>query len=131
MTFANIQKALDIKLKALPSCPYISWPNTQFKPANNNLYIRPTLLMSKTDLYTLNTYNRFPGIYQIDVFGQLNRGVQQVYSMADEIKSHFETDKTLIEDDTILLIQEISLGAGTREEAWYHIYVQINFLAFN
>ncbi len=129
---SNIQKILDTRLKSLPSNPYIAWPNTQFQPANSTSYIRPTLLMATTDLYTLNNHERLPGLYQVDIFGQLNRGVQQVYSLADEIRDWFDADREYTEGTTTLYIQAIS--SGTTQEvqgAWYRVFVEINFLAFN
>lgn len=129
--FANIQKVLDVRLKALPSNPYIAWPNTQFKPANYLYYVRPTLLMGRTELYTLNDHEQIPGIYQINIATQLNRGVQQAYSLADEIKSHFESDRELTEGNTIVLIQGISIGQAEAQDAWWRTFVEVSFLTYN
>lgn len=128
--FANIQKVLDTRLKALPSNPSIAWPNVKFIPGNASYYVRPTLIMSSTDVYTLDDYNRLPGIYQVDIFGQLNRGIQQVYSVADEIKSHFDTEKRLSEGSTVLHVNGIRLSQGERDEAWFKVFVEINFTAY-
>lgn len=128
---ANIQKVLDVRLKSLPSNPYISWPNTKFTPVNQTSYIRPTLLLGRTDLYTLNDYERIPGIYQVDILGQLNRGVQTVYTIADEIKTHFESDRNLSEGNTLVKIQGISFGQAEVQDAWYRVFVEISFLTFN
>lgn len=129
---SNIQKILDTRLKSLPSNPYIAWPNTQFQPANSTNYIKPTLLMANTNLLTLNNHKELPGIYQVDIYGQLNRGVQQVYQLADEIYDWFNADKDYTEGSTTLYIQSISYGT-TQDVigSWYRIFVEINFLAFN
>lgn len=128
--FANIAKILDTRLKALPSSPSIAWPNTKFVPGNFAMYIRPTLILGDTDVYTLNDRNMLPGIYQVDVFSQLNRGIASAYAVADEIKNHFDGDKEMTEGSTILHIHGISLAQGERDDAWFHIYVSINFQAF-
>lgn len=131
--FANIQRVLDSKLKTVPSSPFISWPNAETRPGNTTLtqYIKPTLLLASTELYTLNDYERIPGIYQVDIYGKLNRGVQQVYSIADEIKEHFEGSRLLVQDDTLVMIQGISMGPALREDSWYRVFVEINFICFN
>lgn len=131
--FANIQRVLDEKIKTAPSNTYISWPNTNVKPGNAQLtqYIRPTMLLAATDVYTLNDYERIPGIYQIDVFGQTNRGVGQVYNIADEIKTHFESSRTLIQDGTVVLIKGISMRQAEREDAWFKVIVEVNFICYN
>jgi hypothetical protein len=133
MSFANIQRALDDKLKTAASNPYIVWPNAEVRPGNAALssYVRPTLLLANTDLYTLNDYERIPGIYQVDIYGQLNRGVQAVYSLADEIKTLFEDSRRLTVSSTIVLIQGIGIGQASREDAWYRVSLNINFICFN
>lgn len=128
--YANIAKILDTRLKLLGSAPSIAWPNTKFVPGNLALYVRPTLMLGSTDIYTLNDRNRIPGIYQIDIFGQSNRGIQTVFAVADELKNHFDEVKEMSEGSTIVHIHGISLHEGQRDEAWYSVYVQVNFEAF-
>jgi hypothetical protein len=131
--FANIQRLLDEKLKSMAGVPFISWPNAETKPGNAALvqYLKPTLLLGDTQMYTLNDYERIPGIYQIDIYGQLNRGVQQVHSIADEIKTHFEANRQLEINGTMVLIQNINMGPSLREDSWYRGYVEVNFICFN
>ena len=131
--FANIQRLLDERLKSVTSVPFISWPNAEVRPGNSALtqYVKPSLLLASTDLYTLNDYERIPGIYQVDIYGQLNRGIQQVYSTADDIKSHFEANRKLEINGTIVFIQSVSMGSAVREDSWFRVYIEINFICFN
>ena len=131
--FANIQRLLDERLKLTPTSPFISWPNAEVRPGNAALtqYVRPTLILASTELYTLNDRERIPGIYQVDVYGQLNRGVAQIYTIADDIKEHFETTRVLELDDTLVLIQSISMGQPAREDSWFKVFVEINFICYN
>jgi len=131
--FANTQRLLDERLKLTASSPFISWPNAEFRPGNAAIrqYIRPSLLLGKTDLYTLNDHERIPGIYQVDIYGELNRGVSRVYSLADEIKLQFESERRLQLNNTIVLIQNISMGPALREDNLFRVYVEINFICFN
>lgn len=131
--FANIQRLLDTRLKSLPSSPFIAWPNAEVRPGNSALteYVRPSLLLASTELHTVNDRQRIPGIYQVDIYGQLNRGVRSTYALADEIKEHFEDDRDLTQDSTLLLIQNISMGPAEREESWYKVVVEINFICYD
>lgn len=131
--FANIQRLLDERLKALAGGPFISWPNAEVKPGNAALtkYIKPTLLLGNTDLYTLNDYERIPGIYQIDIYGQLNRGVQEVHSIADDLKDHFDAMRKLEIGNTIVFIQNVNMGPSIREDSWYRVFIEVHFICFN
>lgn len=131
--FANIQRLLDDRLKIVSGIPFISWPNAETRPGNAALtqYVRPSLILAGTSLYTLNDYERIPGIYQIDIYSQLNRGVAATYSVADGIKTHFEASRRLTVSNTIVLIQGISLGSCLREDSWYRGYVEVNFICYN
>jgi hypothetical protein len=133
MSFLKIQKLLDSRLKLSPSSPFIAWPNTDVKPGNASLttYVRPTLLLANTELHTLNDYERIPGVYQIDIYGQLNKGIAQTYSLADEIKNHFYANRTLVQDDTIVLIQAVSLTSTNRDEAWWKAVLEVSFICYN
>jgi len=132
-TFANIQRVLDERLKTMPGVPFISWPNAEVRPGNAALtqYVRPSLLLANTELYTLNDYERIPGIYQIDIYGQLNRGVQQVYSIADSLKDHFESNRALVQGSSLVFIQGINMGQAVREDKWFRVFVEVNFMCFN
>lgn len=131
--FANIQRLLDERLKNVPAVPFISWPNAETRPGNSALtqYVRPTLLLSDVDLYTLNSYEKIPGIYQVDIYGQLNRGVAQTYSTADAIKEYFNASRSLSYSNVVVLIQGISMRQAAREDSWYRVTLEINFICFN
>lgn len=137
--FANIQRLLDTQLKTLPSSPFISWPNAETRPGNAALtqYVKPTLILGKSELNTLSGADRIPGIYQIDVYGQLNRGVRQVYMLADEIKEYFTTTRNLVQGETNVKILTVDLrpsedrGTNNKTDAWFKIIVDINFICFN
>lgn len=131
--FANTQRLLDEKLKLTPSNPFVAWPNAEVRPGNAQLtqYIRPTMLLASTELNTLDGADTIPGIYQIDIYGKLNRGVGQVYSLADEIKEHFSVTRRLERDSTVVMIQAISMGQAVREEAWFKVFLEVNFIVYH
>lgn len=131
--YANIQRLLDQQLKLVPSNPYVSWPNAEIRPGNSalNQFVQPNLLLASTELHTLKDHERIPGIYQIDIYGKLNRGVRQILTLADETKEHYEATRKLTQGDTTVFIQNISLGPYERQEAWFKTFVEVNFICYN
>ena len=130
-TFLNIQRALDKRLAAMPNRPAIAWPNTKFTSQNETLYLRPTMLPAQSSLYTLNDVHRNPGIYQIDIFCALEKGVSAALTMADEIIDFFEEDRSLTAGVDTVYIQSCGVSAGERQESWYRVYVEIAYVCFS
>lgn len=129
-TFSNIQKALDTKLNTLANRPYIAWPNTKFTPTENTAFIRPTMLASSGDLLTLNNEHLNPGIYQIDIYVPLEKGLNSALILVDDIKDHFEVNRVLVANGTTVFIQNINLGSIQREEAWFRAILEINYSCY-
>lgn len=129
--FSNIQRALDTKLNTLANRPFIAWPNTKYAPTENTAFIRPTLLPVSSDLYTLNNEHRNPGIYQIDVFVPLEKGLNSALSLIDDIAEHFSSDRRLSAGTDTVFIQNISISPAERQEAWLRIYIEINYVCYS
>lgn len=129
--FSNIQRALDTHLNTLANRPYIAWPNTKFSPTENAAYIRPTVIPANSTLQTLNDVHRNPGIYQVDVFVPLEKGLNSALSLVDEIKAHFEEDRTLVAGSDTVMIQNIGLGQLERQDAWFRVYLEINYICYS
>lgn len=129
--FSNIQRALDTHLNTLSSRPYIAWPNTKFNPVENAAYIKPTVLAANSSLETLNDVHKNPGIYQVDIYVPLEKGLNSALSLVDDIKDHFEDNRTLTSGGTIVYIQNVSLGQLERQDAWFRVYLEINYICYS
>lgn len=129
--FSNIQRALDTHLNSLTDRPYVAWPNAKATPLNGSSYIRPTLLPANSDLYTLNDVNMNPGIYQIDIYAPLEKGLNSALTLADAIKDHFESNRRLTAGGDTVFIQNISLGSAERQDAWYRVFLEINYVCYS
>lgn len=129
--FSNIQRALDTHLNLLANRPYIAWPNTKFSPTENIAYIRPTLLPANSTLETLNDVNRNPGIYQVDVYVPLEKGLNSALSLIDDVKDHFESNRSLVTGGDTIFIQNITLGQLERQDAWFRVYLEINYICYS
>jgi len=127
--FNDIQNALNTKLNSISgSLPAIFWPNTQKEPTKNVDYIRPTLLPASTELYTLNAGDYHQGIYQVDIFVQLNKGTSAALVIADQIRTLFRR-QSLVSGTTIVHTQNISMSQAQRDEGWWHVFVEVNYLS--
>lgn len=128
---ANIQAALDTKLNGLSGRPYIAWPNTKYNPTENTSYIRPTILPAASQLYTITDNHRNSGIYQIDIFTALEKGMAPALTLADNIKTYFESDRVLTAGSDQILIQNISMGTPERQDAWFRVYLEVNYICYS
>ena len=127
--FNDIQNALNAKLNSISGdLPLIYWPNSQLEPNRNNSYIRPTLLPASSENYTLNGGNYHQGIYQVDIFVQLNKGTAAAFLLADQIRELF-LRQSIVANTTIVHIQNISMSQAQRDEGWWHVFVEVNYLS--
>ncbi len=76
---------------------------------------------------TLNGTLKNPGIYQVDIFTPVGKGEGAALIIADRIKMHFEANRRLVANSDTIFILQVSLGKGERENAWNHIFVEVNY----
>lgn len=123
----NIEAALNTRLATLSGSPPVQWPNTRYQPVENTAFIRPTLLPAQTVLETLDGSEIHKGIYQVDVFVPLEKGVSAIDTLLDSIASLYRSNKIMTATNTIW-VQGISRGPANREESWYTSYIEVNYL---
>jgi uncharacterized protein DUF4128 len=128
--FTNIEAALHTRLATLGSSPPVAWPNTNYRPIENTTFIRPTVLPASTNLETLAGMEQHVGIYQVDVFVPLEKGVATLDSWLDAIQSLFKSNKTLTATD-VVFVQAVSRSPAVRDEAWYTGFVEINYICYS
>jgi hypothetical protein len=128
--FTNIETALHTRLATLTSSPPVQWPNTRYKPTENTTFIRPTILPSATTLETLAGMEQHIGIYQVDVFVPLEKGISTLDSWLDAIQSLFKSNKTLTATD-VIFIQAVSRSQAQRQDSWYVGFVEINYICYS
>lgn len=124
----KIKLALDIRLSQMIGDNTIIWENIEFKRVLNNLYLRPTLLPATSGTMNMEGLQTNPGIYQISVFGPLNKGPKTVLDKMDDVYSHFKAIKLLENDDVKVYIRTISqLSSLIIDDAWLIGTVQITY----
>lgn len=126
--FYNIQKALDQRLNTVSGLPTVAWPNIKFRPVRGTAHVRPTLLPATSTKETYAGTDRNPGIYQVDIYRPLDEGPKAALELADDIREHFD-DQILTESGQKVYIENISILPPTRQESWYVLSVEINYLS--
>jgi hypothetical protein len=129
--FKNIQAALDTKLATLSGIPAVKWPNTTYTPVSGTTFLRPTLLPNTSSLASLTAYQMHRGIYQIDIFVELEKGPSAMLALQDSIKNLFENGRSLTAGSDTIYIQAISPGQGRLEEAWFVGHIDINYICYS
>ncbi len=128
--FTNIESALNTRLSELNDLPRVAWPNMHFVPTENEVFIRPTILPFSTSLSTLAGVEVHKGMYQIDVYVPLEKGISVLTSILDNIQDLFKSERTLTATD-VVLIQEISRGMFKREESWFCGMIEIRYICYS
>lgn len=129
--FSNVQRALDTQLATLSASPPVAWSNVKYTPVVGTSYLRPTILPANSELTTLTDHKRNPGVYQVDIFTEVEKGEGAGLTLADSIKSLFEGNRRLTAGSDIVFIKQISLGRGERQNAWNHIFVEIHYECYS
>lgn len=127
----NIQNALNTQLATVAGLPTAYYPNVQKEPTQGTNWVRPTLLPANSTLFTITNENKHMGIYQVDIFTQLKKGTAPLWLIADAIRDNFKAVHSITSGSDVIHIQEISISQASREESWWHCYVQVNYICFN
>ena len=132
--YTNIQIALDTQLNTITGSPSIAWPNTEFTPTHGTLYLEPILLPIVSELETLNDYQRFAGIYQINVSVPVEKGTSVLNLWIDRVHDLFISDRTLTGGADTIMIQNIQRGPTQRDTdddvEYYRTNIDINFIVY-
>lgn len=129
-TLIDIQLALDSKLSTLSPAVSTAWPNTKYKPTENTSFLRPTLLSTRQPGETLSGGQYHKGIYQIDIFVPLEKGVSALLTIEDNLYTLFRKT-TLTKNSTVVWIKSVNRGPTQRDDAWYHGIIEVEFTCFD
>jgi len=130
--FTDIQAALDKRLATTSGLPSVAWENILFKPVKGTTFIRPVVLSATSTMETLEAkLQSNPGIYQIDIFVDTEKGPAAYNTLVDTIFDHFKETNTLIEDTTEVWLQAISRSPAIRDESWFKGTILINYLVLS
>lgn len=126
----EIEAAFDTQLATLATPPPIAWPNTDYKPVEGTLFIRPTLMPATGALNTIAGSYLNKGFYQVDVFCPLDKGTASLNTWLDAIFTLFSGTKTLTASSQNIFIQDIIPGKAERQDGWYHGFIEIHYSCY-
>lgn len=126
---SNIHIALDSRLNTLMDKPAIAWPNTDYKPIVGTPFMRPTLLPAASSRYTLNNGDKHQGIYQVDIFVPLDKGLQTLLDYTDALRDHFRDQTLTAGGGDKIYITVVSIANYSRVDSWMQGIVEVNYMA--
>lgn len=131
--FKNIRTGLDYTLSQMSGGTPISWYNLNYIPVLGTMYLRPTQMPGKSvHLEITDGTQNNPGIYQIDVFGALNKGVGPVLDKIDQLSDYFKAFGNITSGNNIIYIQSISTTPMTvLDNTWIKSGIQINYTCYS
>lgn len=132
--FNNISIALNQRLDAYATANSrdVAFENIKHEPTTGALYLRPTVLPAETEVAGIGSSGKehHQGFFQIDVFAPIDDPKATALNEADSIADYFTQELTLTYNGISVRLREISLGAATRERAWFMVPVLINYYSF-
>lgn len=128
--FTNIQVALDTRLAAGSFGIPIVYENVPYSPVAGTSWLRATTLFADAEVVTVSRKERFRGIYQVDVFVELEKGSGDLNTLLDAVRDHFKASLNLTAGSDQIIIRNIGRTAATRDRAWYQGSVEVNFDVF-
>lgn len=130
--FRDVHIALDRRLSEKNETLDIAWENIKYTPTKGTAYIRPTVLMSPSNLLDLNKTQYYNGIYQIDIFYPAGEGSGNALEKADELTEHFKEQTEIDSNSTTIYIKHVSRVPQPQFDGpWYIISIEINFECYS
>lgn len=128
--FTNIQTALDTQLAAGSFGLTIAYENIAYTPVEGTSFIRPTTLYSGGAIETVQRLESQAGIYQIDVFVEVEKGPGALNTLLDSVRDHFKATALLTAGGDTIIIRETSRIGGVRDESWYRGSIEVTFMCY-
>ncbi len=127
--FLEAQVALDKRLNTLTGLPPVARENSEYRPIEGTLYIRPTNLPAGSfPVGIANTDSiRTVGIYQIDVFAPLGGGAGPALVVADAIAEHFSRGLRLVNGDSTVVLGVPAQEPARPSGAWHMVSILIPY----
>jgi hypothetical protein len=124
MDIRVVSKTLDVRLSQMPSLPPVAWPNIDFKPDIDTIYLRPSNLPANGSLFNMNYAQETPGVYQVSVAGPVGDGAGLIEQVASDVSAHFGAVRSL---DNNIFIESIDVAPAIIDDVYYTVPVSINW----
>jgi hypothetical protein len=107
----------------------IAFENVQYEPEVGTKWIRPTVLPAQSDVLAMSDSGLevHEGVFQVDVFTDINKGKSDSLTTADDISSYFARGLALTYSGVSVRIIRKSTGTSSRDGAWYMTSLLIDY----
>jgi hypothetical protein len=125
--FNDIQAALESHLSEMDYS--IAWPNTDFTPSPNEVYLRASFLPADTVQAGLGSQGKdeTTGIFQVDVVYPYGTGRSAI---VDEIADKFKRGTVLSYNGVNVRVRSVSIAPFIRDDAMAFVPLSINFQSY-
>lgn len=127
---ADVQQAFDQRLNSMVGLPAVAWENVRYNPTIGTSFVRPTLLPAESSHITLDGSQKDTGIYQIDIFVELEKGTAALLTLMDTIYDHFDS-VDLTTGTTQIFLAQIARSPATREDSWLRGTIEIYYHSYS
>ena len=102
-----------------------SWENRNFKPPENDTWIRETMIPGEERQAASDTI-RSVGIMQYDIFWPIGTGTENIEALVDDIKDAFKPVTALGLNSLIYRAERL---AAIVDDKWYQIPIRLTWKA--
>lgn len=124
MTLRDVSSRLDQHLASMTGLPPVAWPNVQFNPPVDTLYISVANVPADSTMFSMSRSENVPGIYRINIYAPVNKGPAEAENMAGKLEDHFKATRDL---GNGLMIENISFSTAISGDAYYMLPMSINW----
>ena len=132
--FRDISAALDSSLNtaATGTAFAVAWENSDYTPASNAYYMRPTLMPGTTQQAGLGAsgLDQHLGVYQVDIVVPASTNKAAAITQADLIAEQFKRGTILTYGGVSLRLSKTSRGTGRVDGAYFTIPVNVTYQSF-
>lgn len=126
MNVTEIQTLLDARLETVNDLPALQKENTLYTPTTGTPFTRSTLI--PTEPSAMSTHiNELRGIHRVDLFYPLDRGIDAVGAMADEIVSAFPRGLELSGTSVTLQVLMAWREAARRSDKFLQVPINVRW----
>lgn len=131
---ADVQQAFEQRLSSLVSAGFntanITYENIPYIPTKGTPWIRSTLLPADSSRLNLAGAQTNVGIYQIDIYIELEKGNAALLILMDDLYDHFD-GQDLTVGTTQIFLKTISRTPAVREDSWLRGSLEIEYHSYS
>lgn len=129
----NIIAVLETRLAEVTLVPTdcINFINTSYVPTGET-FLQDMIFFAEPKQASLGTYGqfRFDGVFEIDVYSQVNLGRSVVNNIVKELLGLFEPGTTLTNDEISVQCKAVWESTQDFQDNWYIVPINVRYFAY-